>query len=195
MLEHHHTRAPGRVAGDLHRVFDRLGAAVGERGLLGKIPRRDLVELLAELEVGLVHRDREAGMGELRHLLLRRAHHLVVGMPDVERADAAREVDEHVAVDVGEQGAMRARGEDRDGIGDAARDRLLAPGESACDRGPGMGVERTIDLAMAKCGDGWPPEARGRTLDRGYHGLFPTLSRRPPLCPCRPAPPAPREYP
>jgi hypothetical protein len=120
-IERDHGVAAGVVAGDLDRVLDRLGARVDQHRLLGVRARRVLAEQLGHLEVGLVGRHREAGVKQRIGLLLDRCHHRIRGVPDVEHADAAGEVDVLLAVHVHQPGAVRVVGNDRR-QGDAAGD-------------------------------------------------------------------------
>ena len=102
------TAGPLRVrARELDRVLDRLRAGVEERRLRRPGDRRPLEQPLGERDVELVRHDREVGVGEALELLLRGGDDLRVRVADVEAADAAGEVDEGVAVDVGER-ARRA---------------------------------------------------------------------------------------
>ena len=95
---------PLRVAArELDGVLDGLGAGVEERRLRRAGERRDRGQALGVLDVDLVRDDREVGVEEARGLLLHRRDDARVRVADVEAADAAREVDERVAVDVGEQ--------------------------------------------------------------------------------------------
>src|SRR3546814_2375673 len=57
--------------------------------------------------------DGEVGVEEALRLLHDRLDDARVGVTDVDDADPAREVDEHVAVDVRDRRILRARGEDR----------------------------------------------------------------------------------
>jgi hypothetical protein len=90
-------------------------------------PGHDSVEPLGELYVLLVLRDVEAGVGQLLGLLLYRLDHAAVRVPDVHDADAAAEVYKRVAVDVGEQGALRLLGEHRGGYAHARGHRPVPP--------------------------------------------------------------------
>ena len=98
---------------ELDSVLDRLGAGVEEDGLRGTAERCSLEQPLGELDVGLVGNDREVRMGEARELLGGRLDHARVRVADVEAADAAGEVDEDVAVDVGERRAAPLVRDDR----------------------------------------------------------------------------------
>ena len=101
-------------ARELDRVLDRLGAGVEEGRLRRAGERRDRDQPLGERDVDLVRHDREVGVREVRELLLRGLDELRVRVPDVEAADAAGEVDERVAVDVGERRASPLLDDDRE---------------------------------------------------------------------------------
>ena len=152
---------PLRVrARELDRVLDRLGAGVEEGRLRGAGERRHREQPLGELHVDLVRDDREVRVREARELLLRGLDDSRVRVPDVQAADAAGEVDERVAVDVGDRRAAALGCEDRmderERSGDHA---LLALG----------------DLARARARDLRPD------LDRlgDCHGLNDTAHERP----------------
>ena len=68
-------------------------------------------------------------MEELGRLLLHRFDDARIRMPDVETADAAAEVDERVAVDVGERRALAALDHDGHVDGQWVCDDLLLPGQ------------------------------------------------------------------
>src|SRR5439155_1544007 len=80
-----------------------LGARVEERGLRRARERRERGKPLGVLDVDLVRDDREVGVEEARGLLLHRRDDARVGVADCEAADAACEVDEAVAVDIGDE--------------------------------------------------------------------------------------------
>src|SRR5215211_201943 len=106
-LERDHGRALRVRARELDRVLDGLGPGVEERRLRVR-HRRELAQPLGQVDVGLVRDDREVGVAEALQLVLCSLDHARVRMPDVETADAACEVDEGVAVDVGQCGALAA---------------------------------------------------------------------------------------
>ena len=83
----------------------RVGPAIGASGR----PSRS-----ASSTYDAVRDDREVGVDEPRRLLLDRLDDAWVAVADVEHADAAREVDERVAVDVGDRRVQRLGGEDRE---------------------------------------------------------------------------------
>ena len=104
---------------------------------------------LGELDVDLVRDDREVRVREARQLLLRGLDDLRVRVADVEAADAAREVDERVAVDVGERrAAPSAVTMGWTSESGAAITRSLRSTISR-ERGPGISVRSSIDFVMA----------------------------------------------
>jgi hypothetical protein len=128
-LERDH-RGPARVQPcDLDGVLDRLGAGVEERGAGRAGERCERAEPLGHGDVRLVRDDREVGVHELGCLLLDRLDGAGVAVTDVDDADAAREVDERVAVDVGDGGVERPGGEDGQVHAQRLRDRVLGARE------------------------------------------------------------------
>jgi hypothetical protein len=121
-LEPDHRRAFGVRACELDRILHCFGAGVEERSLCRARDRRGRNEPLRQRDVDLVRNDREVGVEELRGLVGDRLNDARVRVTDIEAADPAGEVEEGVAVDVGE-GRARAvldhhRQEDREWIGD-----------------------------------------------------------------------------
>ena len=112
-LEADHRRTTGVGARELHCVLDRLRASVEERRLPRPAERREREQPLGDVDVDLVRDDGEVGVEEPRRLLLHRLDDVRVRVPDVEAADAAGEVDERVAVDVGQRRATRLLDDDR----------------------------------------------------------------------------------
>ena len=82
---------------------------------------------LGELDVRLVRDDGEVGVGEPRQLLGGGLDDAGVCVAGVEAADAAGEVDERVAVDVGERGAPALVRDDREHDRLRVRDHALLP--------------------------------------------------------------------
>jgi len=124
-LERNHRRALRVRARELDRVLDCFRARVEERCLRRAAERRDRDQPFGERHVRLVRDDREIRVEVLRGLLLDRFDDSRVRVADVQAADAAREVDERVAVDVGQRRAFTVldhdRQEDRQRIGDDTR--------------------------------------------------------------------------
>jgi hypothetical protein len=113
LVEADHRVPVGRVARDLDGVLDRLGARVGEHGLGRERSGVELADAPADLDVRLVHGDREALVHVALGLLLHGAHHGLGRVPAVERADPAHEIDVLAPVDVRQARAVRALDEDR----------------------------------------------------------------------------------
>src|SRR5207237_981233 len=82
---------------------------VEERRLPRPAERREREQPLGDVDVDLVRDDGEVGVEEPRRLLLHRLDDVRVRVPDVEAADAAGEVDDRVAVDVGQRRAVSLR--------------------------------------------------------------------------------------
>ena len=74
---------------------------------------REREQPFGERHVDLVGDDREVGVQEPRGLLLHRLDDPRMRVADVQAADAAREVEERVAVDVGQRRAASLGGDDR----------------------------------------------------------------------------------
>ena len=145
-LERDH-RGPLRVrARELDGVLDRFRAGVEERRLRRAAERRDGEQPLGERDVDLVRNDREVGVEEARGLLLHGLDDVRMRVADVQAADAAGEVEERVAVDVGQQCAASLccddRQEERKRVGD---DALLPRDEFTRARAGDLGpqVDRT----------------------------------------------------
>ena len=149
----------GVLAGDLDGVLDRFGAGVEQRALLRVVARRDAVEGLGDGDVGLVRRDHEAGVRELRDLRLHRLDDLRVRVAERRHGDARAEVDERVAVGVDDDAAAGGDGLDRYGVPDTrgdggglAREQLLrARTRDAGDQAP---LLRQRGSAERRRGDG-----------------------------------------
>ena len=123
-------RALRERLGDLHRVLVRLRAAVREVGaLLSAAYGRDLAELLREAHVAFVRHDVEHAVEIFLRLVFDRRDDFRVAVADVEHADAADPVEEAVAVEVFDDGALGALHHDGIAAVDRARHDRLAAGD------------------------------------------------------------------
>ncbi len=138
-----HARPAGVGAGDLDRVFQRLGAAGQQQRLLGKVARRQRVQLLGQFDIGLVGQHLEAGVGVQLQLCLDCLDHLRVAVAGVEHGDAAGKVDVALALDVPDLGVVGAGGEDGVGVADTAGHRGVAPGHQL-----GVGLVAQVGLGI-----------------------------------------------
>jgi hypothetical protein len=158
-LEADHRVAPGEGARELDRVLDGLGAGVEERRLRRAGERRKCEQTLREVCVHLVRDDREVGMRELLELLLRGGDDVRVRVPDVQAADPTGEIDEDVAVDIGDRRATRLCRNNREGDrkrrGDARGEALEHGGAAWSGHGgleanrPGGGHSPRLAQALA----------------------------------------------
>jgi hypothetical protein len=115
---------PLRVeACELDGVLDRLGTGVEECGACRAANRGQLAEPLGELHVALVRDNGEIGVQEAIDLLGDRLDDARVVVPDVRHADSSDEIDEGVAVDVGDRRSACTIGDDRLVDDERSRDR------------------------------------------------------------------------
>ena len=136
-------RAAGGGPRDLDGVLDRLGPG-GEEHRLGRpLERRRRVQPLGQPDIGFVGHDLEGGMSEPLRLLGHGRHHLGMAVTGVQHGDAAGEVDIAPALDVPDLGILGARGIDRGGVADAARDGGIAAGEQL-----GIGGHRLASVCL-----------------------------------------------
>ena len=144
---------PLRVeARELDGVLDRLGAGVEEGAARLAADRRERAEPLGELDVALVRDDREVRVEEAIDLLGDRLDDARMVVADVRDADPADEVDERVAVDVGDRRAARAIGDDRLVDDQRARDGARSRSRISRLRGPGISVRISITRVAATRG-------------------------------------------
>ena len=147
VLERDHGLALGKGACGLDRILHRLGAAVHEESALLVAPRRESVHPLGQRDIGLVGRHRETDVGEVVELLPHRGDHLGVAMTGVHHADATAEVDEPVAVGVGEHAVLSVHHRDRSGGWNAPGYGLRAAGGERLAIGAG---NRGLELDGAR---------------------------------------------
>ena len=124
-LERDHALAFRVEPRELDRVLHRLGARVEERASRLAADRRQHAEPFGELDVALVRNHRVVRVQEAVGLLGDRRDDAGMVVADVRHADAADEVDERVAVDVGDRRSAGAIGDDRLVNDERMRDRTL----------------------------------------------------------------------
>ena len=122
VLEHGDAGAAGVLAGDLDAVLDGLRTRVDQHRLLGEVSGGVRGEQFGDPHVLLVGRDREERVHDVAELTLRGGDDRVVRVTDRGDPDAGTQIDELVAVDVDEDGAVGALDEHRKSRRDAARD-------------------------------------------------------------------------
>ena len=156
--EAHDGRAAGCLARDLHRVLDGFGAGRHQQRLLFEIAGRERVHALRDRDVSLVKADLDRRMRELLELRANRCHHGRMTMPDVERPDAAREVDQFATVLIPDPRTFGARdGEERVGRPEATGEGLVAAFEQVAR--PSFG---RVHDCLRKIGGGVPSLRSGR---------------------------------
>ena len=118
VLEAHHCLPAGEEPSRLDGILHPFGAAVDEKRALLMIPRRDRIQPLGQLDVRLVGRDREREMEIVIELVPNRGEHLGMPVPYIQSADSAGEIDQAVAIGVGNHRAFRMRHRDGRDRGD-----------------------------------------------------------------------------
>ena len=162
VVEDDDRRPAGCRARDLDGVLDRLGARVDEeRLLLLAGARRQLGEPAADLDVRLVDPDHEALVEVVVGLRLDRVDDRREAVARVLAADAACEIEERAAVDVGDARAVC--------VGD---DELRR--RDACAHVAGaLGEDSVVRRGLGSCGHrGSMPQLRARV------GLSPRIAQR-----------------
>ena len=181
VLEGQDRFAARRRARHLDRVLDRLGPGVGEERLLREVAGHEGVQPLRETDVVLVGSDVEARVSEAFELRRGSLDHGLVGVPDIDAADASGEIDEAIAVHVDEQRAARLLHEDRRDVEGPARDGCFAPGEQlpgfrAGDRGlqldgahgpsPSRGLGRNASISSSASRAVWARLGSGSAITK-----------------------------
>ena len=129
---------PARViAGQLERRLDRLGPAIGEEDPLGDAARRDLGELLRQVDLRRVVEIGARHVQQLGRLLLNGRDDPRMAMAGRADGDAGREIEKQIAVDVLDDRPVAAL--DRQRIDARVRRRrvLLVGRNELAARGPG----------------------------------------------------------
>ncbi len=139
-------RAARVEARELHRVLDRFGAGIEERRTRATADRRKCGETLGELDVAGIGQDGEIGVEEASGLLGDRLRDARVAVPHVDDAHATCEIDEDVAIDVGDRGTVRALHEDGQVDAQGRRDRSLFASQQFLRTWAGQGSADVDDL-------------------------------------------------
>ena len=100
--------AAGVITGELHRGFDGLGAGIPEVDALGFLAGSDRRKFLGEIDHTLVVEIRAGHVDQVGGLLLDRGDDARVAMSGGDDGDARREIEEGVAVDIFDHGAVAA---------------------------------------------------------------------------------------
>ena len=128
---------PGRpvAARAIFTAFSVASApVVKEDGLGFAFHRRDRVQLLGQLDIGLVSHDLKRRVRVGIELFGNGRHHAGMSVPHVEHGDAAREIDVALAFHVPDLGILGSGREDRCGRGDATRNSAFAAFENGLVR-------------------------------------------------------------
>ena len=114
-------RALGIATRDLDGVFDGLGAAVDEQGLLGKIAGDERIQLFRQGDVIGIWRDAETGVQKAIKLGENSGNDAGGAIADVQAADATGKIEKAIAIHVFEERALSPRDKYRRGVIDAPR--------------------------------------------------------------------------
>jgi hypothetical protein len=129
----------GVIAGKLQRALDGFGAGVAVVNAVRSGHGSDLRKALAELhhvlvvEIGARHVDQFAG------LLLNSSDHIGMAVAGGGHGDSGGEIEEFVAVNIGDNDAAAALGDQRVGAGVGRRDQFVVGIENALGIGAGQG--------------------------------------------------------
>jgi hypothetical protein len=119
-------RALGVVAGDFHRILERLRTRREENRFLREISGRECIQAFRQAHVGLVGDDVETGVRECLSLLRDGGHDLWVPVSGIQNRDAGGKIDETPAVDVPNFRILRFDGVDSLGPNAVRHRRRLA---------------------------------------------------------------------
>ncbi|MCY1465559.1 hypothetical protein D9M71_837220 [compost metagenome] len=86
------TSTASSSAGDFDCVFDGFGTGGDQQGFLREVTWNQFVQLFAQLNIGLVAKNVEAGMRYLGQLFLNCSHDFRVQVTGIEYRDAAGKI-------------------------------------------------------------------------------------------------------
>jgi len=130
----------------LIRVLDSLSTTVAEERLARAANRHGRVQALAKLDIGLIGTHERGHMDQLGRLRLDRRNDLGWTVTHREDADAADQVDQRVAVDIGDQRTLSALDGEWCRLVESTQDSSSRRRTSSWLRGPGSAVTRLILL-------------------------------------------------
>ena len=157
VLEAHDALAAGEMPRHLHRILHRLGAAIQEKRALRLIARRDAVEALGQLYVGLVGGYRKADVGVAVELGANGGDDRGMPVSGIDHPDASTEIDEPIAVRIGDDRAFGVSDGDGGDRRHASGDGFGPPRQQrATGRAGDFGLEKNDagHVASAGTGDG-----------------------------------------
>ena len=141
-LERDHSLPAGVQTRELDCVLDRLGPGVEERAPARAFDRGERAKPFRQLDVGLVSDHGEVGVEKSLSLRVHGLDHPRVAVSDVQDADSAYEIEERVAVDVGDRRSARMRRDDRAVDDQRRRHGVALPLEDLACPGPrNLGAE------------------------------------------------------
>ncbi|KAG0927306.1 hypothetical protein G6F31_018098 [Rhizopus arrhizus] len=126
-FECHHRLPARRAPRHLDRVFHGFRARRLQHGLLGPVAGHQNDQRFGHFDIARVHDDVEAGVQIAFGLCLHRRNHLGMGVPHVQGADATGEIDEGIAIQVGQRRPRGALRKHRRAVGHARRHGGIAP--------------------------------------------------------------------
>ena len=98
MVQHGYFCPTGVFARDFHSILNSFCAGIHQDGFFRKITGSVTGEQFTDLDVGLVARHREQGMGDFGGLLSDGVHHGVVGVADGHHTDTPSQIQELIAI-------------------------------------------------------------------------------------------------
>ena len=126
VIQNSNTVLAGVLAGNLYRVLNCLSTRVAQHGALGVVAGGVLGKELSNLDVTLVGGHGEADVGEVCSCFRDSSNNCIVGVANGGDANAGCEVDELVAVNILNDGAVGVLDVDGEGCTNAGRNYLSA---------------------------------------------------------------------
>ena len=168
-----HVLPLGVIAGQLERGFHRFGAGVAVVNLVRSRHGSDFRQPLRQRDHALVVEIRARHVDQFARLLLNRGHHIGMAMSGRGHGDAGGEIEEFVAVHIGDHDAAALLGHQRVGAGVGRRNVFLVARENALGIGAGQGG---LDFGSCKSlGGHWilPENSRSSVFGRQPRAVAP----------------------